>query len=468
MEELLKKLDAEFKITNAETKIDEMFENLEESAFYEPKKFTAHECIPPVISGITSEWWKILAATPDMGNQLQNILNKFAAIQIKPIHRDILNFARYCNPDKIKVLIIGQDPYDTESHAHGLAFSSQQSNTPKSLANIFKALAKSNLLCDGKQKPLTNNLSSWAAQGVILLNTALTVLPDQPKSHLAEWSSYIKQLCQSIGQDRQLVVMLWGEKAEKYETLFIGHKILKYHHPSPLAGDFSYCPNFLECNQFLTSAGKTPIIWDPDYPTWCEVYTDGSSYPNTTGPDVASGYSAIFTAGVYKTLKIYGRTENKEPYFSNNIRAEGTAIMKALERAVLLDPFHRQTLHIVSDCEFWIKMITTWIPSCIEKSDIATILEYEKNPHDYKNPDIIAAIWQLKINLESSGTFIVFSHVYSHDKKKGSKAPKFSTEYNRYIYNKLADDLAKHVRVNLKNDQYGEMTTMMESDGFRF
>ncbi len=191
MEEILKRLDAEFKLANVENKLDDMFDNIEESHTFEEKKTSSHEYIPPVISGITHEWWKILAMTSDMGNLLQNTLNKFATVDIRPSHRDILNFARFCDPNKIKVLILGQDPYDTEYHAHGLAFSSQQSNTPRSLSNIFKALAKSNLLYDatgkpGKQSTSTNNLTSWAAQGVVLLNTALTVLPKQPKSHLSQ------------------------------------------------------------------------------------------------------------------------------------------------------------------------------------------------------------------------------------------------------------------------------------------
>ncbi len=250
--------------------------------------------------------------------------------------------------------------------------------------------------------------------------------------------------------------------------MFVGSKILKYHHPSPLAGDFSDCPNFLECNQFLLSIGQQPIVWDPDYPIHCEVYTDGSSYPNNTGPDVASGYAGIFSAGAYKTLKIYGRTENKSPYYSNNIRAEGTAILKAMERVLQLQPFNRQLLHVISDCEFWIKMITTWIPDWIKKSGIATILEYEKNPHSHKNPDIVCQIWKAKMKLEETGTLIVFSHVYSHDKKKGSKTDKSSTEYIRYIHNKLADVLANHVRQKLENGQYGEMITPLEIEGFKF
>lgn len=480
MEQLLKTLDEEFKKTAIEDKIDEMFENIEiKNTPSETPKETGKKFNPPIIAGISKEWWNILIPTPEIGETLQTTLNKIAGIEVRPIHRDVFNFSRFCDPKRIKVLILGQDPYDTESHAHGLAFSSQQANTPKSLGNIFKALFKSNLLLnipgckEPKQKPSTNNLTSWTAQGVVLLNTALTVLPNKPKSHVDLWHTYVNELCRSIdqyvlSQGRKLVVILWGKEAEKFEGLFRNSHVLKYHHPSPLAGDFSDCPNFVECNKLLTSMGQQTIIWDPDYPTWSEVYTDGSSLPNHTGPDVASGYSAIFTVGLYKHLKAYGRTENVPPYYSNNIRAEGTALIKAMERVMLLNPMNRQTLHIVTDCEFWINMINTWIPSWIERSGLEIITEYEKNPSTHKNPDIVRTIWLLLNKLKETGTFVVISHVYSHDKKKSSKTDKLGTEYARYIYNKLADALANHVRNKLENGQYGEMMSVMECEGFKF
>jgi uracil-DNA glycosylase len=480
MDDLLKTLDEEFKTQTVEDKINDMFDNFEEEKYDSLKKSELlPKTNPPVIAGICPEWWNILVPTSEVGVMLQEAINKIATTVIKPIHRDILNFTRFTDPKKIKVLIIGQDPYDTETHAHGLAFSSQMDITPKSLGNIFKSLSSNQLLLPDqqtklpKQKPLTNNLTSWAAQGVLLLNTALTVLANKPKSHIDIWQEYIIELFKSIGnyllsQGKQLIVILWGKEAEKYEKYFTKHKILKYHHPSPLAGDFSNCPNFLECNKILQSLGQQPIIWDPDYPTWLEVYTDGSSYPNNTGPDVASGYAAIFTTGIYKGLKIYGRTENKEPFFSNNVRAEGTAIIKALERVVLLPSLNRQLLHIVTDCEFWINMIRTWIPSWIDKFGIEVIMDYEKNLYHHKNPDLVCQLWTLLEKLRTTGTFIIISHVYSHDKKKGSLTEKTGTEYMRYIYNKLADILANHVRVKLQNGQYGEMMSALECEGFKF
>lgn len=482
MEQLLKTLDDEFKKTTIEDKIDEMFENIEIKT--ELPKETGKKFNPPIIAGISKEWWDILIPTPEIGETLQVTLNKIAGVEVRPIHRDVFNFARFCDPKRIKVLILGQDPYDTESHAHGLAFSSQQSNTPKSLGNIFKALDNTvgiyvNEIVEGKskavrlKKPKTNNLMGWTTQGVILLNTALTVLPDKPKSHVELWRPYITELCKSIdqyvlSQGHKLIVILWGKEAEKFEGLFRNSHILKYHHPSPLAGDFSDCPNFIECDKLLTLMDRHPVVWSPDYQCWCEVYTDGSSLPNHTGPDVASGYSAIFTEGAYKGLKIYGRTSNEPPYYSNNIRAEGTALIKAMERVLMLNSFNRQTLHIVTDCEFWINMINTWIPSWIERSGLEIITEYEKNTHTHKNPDIVRSIWLLLSKLKETGTFVVISHVYSHDKKKSSKTDKRGTEYARYIYNKLADALANHVRTKLQNGQYGEMTSVMECEGFKF
>lgn len=451
--------DEKFQAVNAQ--LDEMFENLvvTEAEIKIPNAASL-KLIPPVIAGIHPLWWNILTPNSNCSEVLQRTINEITNTVVKPIHRDIFNFARFTPPDDIKVIIIGQDPYDTESHAHGLAFSSQMPETPKSLGNIFKALIKSEYI---KSKPATNNLTSWAAQGVLLLNTALTVLPDKPGSHLKLWQPYMHLLLTNLSQrlDKKLVVILWGKEAQAFAPYFNNHHILNYHHPSPCAGDFSDCPNFKECNAILQSMGEIPVDWNPDANKWVEVYTDGSSFPNATGPDVQSGYSAIFTAGTFAHLKLYGRTANEPPYYSNNIRAEGTALLKALQRTAILPVYERLVLHIVSDCEFWIKMLKEYIPSWISKGGIEVI----KN---YKNPDIVKELWEIYCELQATGTFITISHVYSHDKKGGSKCPRNSTEYRRFLYNKLADSLASHIRQKFQNDQHGEMIANMEFNGEKF
>jgi uracil-DNA glycosylase len=452
----------------AEDQLNELFDNVDISDV----KFTENEkkspnVIPPVIQNITPEWWKLLTPDTNTSEQLQTILNGVSTMTIKPSHGDILNFARFTPLKELKVVILGQDPYDTENHAHGLAFSSQQPNTPKSLNNMFKALRQSGFL-GSQEKPITNNLTGWAAQGVLLLNTALTVLPGMPESHLSLWEKYIQTLLVRIARfatttlKRKLVIILWGAKAKKFAPLFeAAHYILEYHHPSPLAGDFSGCPNFTDCNRILAESKQTPVNWNPDFASWVEVYTDGSSFPNTTGPNVQSGYSVIFTAGVHVGLKAYGKTPNVPPHYSNNIRAEGTALLTALTKVAGLPLENRRVFHIVTDCEFWINMIKEWIPAWIEKGGVE---EFE----NHKNPDLVTKIWEHYTNLLDTGTNIILTHVYSHDKKKSSKAPQYSTEYRRFFYNKLADALANNARNKLQNSQYGETTDKLECGGEKF
>jgi uracil-DNA glycosylase len=404
------------------------------------------------MKSLSNEWKNLLKSDSD---RLPEILDSIKNLSIKPSYEDIFNFAKLTPLNNLKVIILGQDPYDTEFHAHGLAFSSQQPNTPRSLANIFKALKQSGLI---KNKPITNNLTSWAAQGVLLLNAALTVLQGKPESHIALWENYIQSLIIRISTfamtklHRKLVIILWGAKAKKFGQLFGEmHHILYYKHPSPLAGDFSECPNFIECNKILTESKQDPINWDPDFKNWLEVYTDGSSEPNKTGPDVQSGYGAIFAKGLYEGLKIYGKTTNEPPYYSNNIRAEGTAILMAMKKVDQLNVENRKLLHILTDSEFWISMIYEWIPSWIAKGGIE---EFQ----NHKNPDLVKSIWQTYLDL-SKQTFIVLSHVYSHDKKNNSQCNQNSSEYRHFFYNNLCDILANHARQKLQTGQYGETTS---------
>ena len=443
----------------AESKLNDIFDELDINEYSTKKtnKKSAENPIDKIIkiirNSISNEWLNIL-------NPPDDILRTIATIKVYPSYQDIFNFARFTPINKLKVIILGQDPYHKPNHAHGLAFSSQSNETPKSLLNIYKALIKSKLL---ESKPKTNNLTNWAVQGVLLLNTALTVLPNSPKSHIKLWDSYILELLFKIAKfaSNPLVVILWGVEAQQYQHIFKNHIVLKYHHPSPLAGDFSDCPNFIECNNYLIQNNQTPINWNPDEKLWCEAYTDGSSFPNVTGPDVESGYSVIFTEGILAHLKLYGKTTCDHPHYSNNIRAEGTALLYALRKVETLPLEQRLLFHIITDCNFWIDMLKKFIPSWVQKGGIEKIDEY-------KNPDLVKEIWNIYNRLIFSGTNIVVSHVYSHDKKKGSKEPSESTEFKRYFFNGVADLLANNIRKKFQNGQYGEMMSEIPFEKKKF
>lgn len=168
--------------------------------------------------------------------------------------------------DKVKVVILGQDPYHEPGQAHGLCFSVQQGTpVPPSLVNIIKEI-NSDL---GTQIPLTcGNLSHWADQGVLLLNATLTVRAHQAGSHQHHgWEQFTDAAIQALNQYRQgIVFLLWGSFAIS-KAQFIDrtkHFVLTAPHPSPLSAyrGFFGCKHFSQCNAILTREGKEPIRWD--------------------------------------------------------------------------------------------------------------------------------------------------------------------------------------------------------------
>lgn len=161
--------------------------------------------------------------------------NIFTALQLDP-------------PEKIKVIILGQDPYINPNQAHGLAFSVLSNKLPPSLKNIYKEI-ETDL---GIEMPTTNgNLTSWAEQGVLLLNTVLSVRAGQSNSHAKKgWERFTDRIIQYLGsEDKPRVFLLWGKNAQAKEKLITSKSclILKAPHPSPL----SAYQGFLGVNIFL-------------------------------------------------------------------------------------------------------------------------------------------------------------------------------------------------------------------------
>jgi uracil-DNA glycosylase len=165
--------------------------------------------------------------------------------------------------DKVKVVIIGQDPYHNLGQAHGLSFSVEKGDYPPSLKNIFQEYMNDL----GYAYPKTGNLSSWAHQGVLLLNTVLTVVAHQPMSHQKKgWETFTLEVVKQINLKHEPVVfILWGAHAQSFMPYIDAHKhfILKAPHPSPLSahrGFFGSKP-FSKTNHFLVSKGLEPIDW---------------------------------------------------------------------------------------------------------------------------------------------------------------------------------------------------------------
>ena len=177
----------------------------------------------------------------------------FAAMNITPL-------------DKVKVVILGQDPYHGPDQAHGLCFSvCGGTKTPPSLVNIFKELRSDLNLPDGTLS--SGDLTAWAQQGVLLLNSVLTVERHQAASHQGKgWETFTDSVIKVLSeQNESCVFMLWGSYAQKKGSVIDTNKhfVLKAPHPSPLAAHrgFFGCRHFSRCNEYLEEKGKSPIEW---------------------------------------------------------------------------------------------------------------------------------------------------------------------------------------------------------------
>ena len=184
---------------------------------------------------------------------------------IYPPADDIFNALHLTPLREVKVLILGQDPYHNEHQAHGLSFSvlPEQTEIPPSLQNIYQELQE-DLGC---YIPNNGYLEKWAKQGVLLLNTVLTVRAHQANSHKGKgWEEFTDAIIRAVNsQDRPVVYMLWGRPAQSKIPMLTNpkHMILKAPHPSPLSAyrGFFGCKHFSQANEFLKKNGVEPIDW---------------------------------------------------------------------------------------------------------------------------------------------------------------------------------------------------------------
>ena len=190
---------------------------------------------------------------------------KSARKDIYPPSDEIFSALNTTPFDKVKVVILGQDPYHGPGQAHGLSFSVPVGvKIPPSLQNIFKEIQTDLELDD---RPSTGNLLSWAEQGVLLLNSVLTVEAHSAASHQGKgWEIFTDKIIEVLAAEREhLVFMLWGGYAQKKGTMIDAskHRVLKAPHPSPLSAHrgFLGCKHFSRCNEYLESQGLTPIRW---------------------------------------------------------------------------------------------------------------------------------------------------------------------------------------------------------------
>lgn len=192
------------------------------------------------------------------------IRDEYQTKQIFPPAKLIFNAFEHTPFDKVKVVILGQDPYHNDGQAHGLSFSVNDGiQFPPSLINIFKEI-NTDL---GIPIPKSGNLTRWADQGVLLLNATLTVQAHQAGSHQNKgWENFTDAAIKKLADEREnIVFLLWGSYAQKKAAFIDGNKhlILKSVHPSPLSAHRGFFGNkqFSQINEYLVSKGLTPIQW---------------------------------------------------------------------------------------------------------------------------------------------------------------------------------------------------------------
>lgn len=216
---------------------------------------------------IAQDWKEILSeefSKSYFKELVEFVRAEYAAGEVFPKGRDIFRAFDKCPFDKLKVVIIGQDPYHGVGQANGLCFSVGEGVPfPPSLQNIFKEVNSDT----GAPIPTSGNLDRWAEQGVLLLNAVLTVRAHQAASHAGRgWEQFTDAVVRAIATRKQGVVyMLWGSYAQKKGAIADPNNnlILKSVHPSPLSSyrGFFGCRHFSKANDYLANIGKTQIIW---------------------------------------------------------------------------------------------------------------------------------------------------------------------------------------------------------------
>lgn len=216
---------------------------------------------------IAPEWGELLQPEfdkPYFAELVEFVRSEYASGPVFPAAGNIFRALDKCKPDDVKVVIIGQDPYHGEGQANGLCFSVNDGVPfPPSLRNIFKEI-QSDL---GKPIPTSGNLDRWAEQGVLLLNSVLTVRAHEAASHAGRgWEQFTDAVVREIAARREGVVyMLWGSYAQRKGAIADPARncILKAVHPSPLSAyrGFFGCRHFSRANDYLVAHGKEPIVW---------------------------------------------------------------------------------------------------------------------------------------------------------------------------------------------------------------
>jgi uracil-DNA glycosylase len=376
--------------------------------------------ISEMFHNVDKQWIKALTSDKlmDLLSKSLEALDKLEEdiSQITPPLNQIFNFARATPYNKIKVVILGQDPYPTKGEDHGLAFSSLSSKIPVSLHNIYKCLYEQKHI---SSMPTTSNLNYWAKQGILLLNSSLTTHVGKANTHEHIWKDFTDELVRYISHDDKcslcpsLTFMLWGTHAQKKESLINEDCVIyKWLHPTQGSANknkmFINCDHFTKVNMLLTKEmGLDPIKWDP-LPSHV-IYTDGSCSNNGKGIFSSAGYSTYFAKGSLLGKVKYGKVLpvvlNGIMTYGTNQRGEGLGIIIGLESVIEQNIIGSNTT-IVTDSNFWKDMIETYMPNWEIKG-----VDFESK----KNHDLTIRMHNAVKKVMELGVLEII-HVASHDK----------------------------------------------------
>lgn len=374
---------------------------------------------------------------------LHECLKKLGECNMKDICPNPGNIFRVfkISPKKIRVVILGQDPYHGVDQACGFSFSVNLGlKIPPSLNNVYKCLLNYNLI---KKRPTHGCLNNWALQGVFMLNASLTTLRGKPGSH-PWWHEFTDLVIEYLATTyrEQIIYLLWGKDACSKISIIDSDSnvVLESHHPSPMAdANVANEDRFINCNHFEfvnEILDSNPIDWNPT--TITGIFTDGSC-PNNGKADAPAGWGVYITSGPLAGTKKYGAVASYTDSDGNiikrtNVRAELTAIIEALD--IYLEHQIIGNLYMYIDNEMCVKIINEWLDKWIRENRI----------DDMKNPDLIhllkARLQKLR-NIQTLGGFTFKAiHIYSHLEKKGKKPEKGTKEYKLWKANHEVDKLA--------------------------
>lgn len=213
------------------------------------------------------EWKEVIASIVENKTIQRNMQILTAERKTKvvyPAKDNTFRAFRLCPISQVKIVIIGQDPYYQKGVADGLAFSTKQEKTPSSLQIIFKELTKEY----PESQFETNSLEWWAKQGVLLLNTSLSVRQNDPTSHTTLWKLFTLTIVRFLNSlDQRIVWMLWGAHAQSYKRIISNADHLKLEAPHPAAevrgsSKFTGCGHFKQANEFLELVKRGKIDWN--------------------------------------------------------------------------------------------------------------------------------------------------------------------------------------------------------------